>query len=212
MDGILTFLGDLPAPLVYVVLGTGAALENVVPVVPADTFVVIGGFVAGLGAVRAVPAFLSVWGFNVGGAMAVYAVGRRYGPRFFSEGPGRRLLAGEQLDRLEAFYRRWGVAAIFAGRFLPGFRALVPVFAGVAGLAPSRVLPPLVAASAIWYGALVRAGYLAGDNLEAAVAAIERTNRGLLAASLALAALVLGFWWRARRKGGARGGEVRDAS
>lgn len=211
MDGILTLLSDLPPPLIYIVLGTGAALENIVPVVPADTFVVIGGFVAGLGAVHAVPAFLFVWGFNVGGAMAVFAAGRRYGPRFFSEGPGRHLLAGGQMARLEAFYRRWGVAAIFAGRFLPGFRALVPVFAGVAGLGSSRVLPPLVVASAIWYGALVRVGYLAGDNLEPVLAAIERMNRGLLAASLVLAALILGLWWRARRRGVLRGREGMDA-
>lgn len=211
MDGILTFLSELPPPLVYIVLGLGAATENVLPVIPADTFIVIGGFVAGLGAVHAVPAFLFVWGFNVGGAMAVYAAGRRYGPHFFSEGPGRHLLAEEQMIRLEAFYARWGVAAIFAGRFLPGFRALVPVFAGVAGLGSYRVLPPLVVASAIWYGTLVRVGYLAGDNLEAVVAALERTNRGLLAASVVLAALILGVWWRARRKGSAGGGEVRDA-
>lgn len=210
MDGILTFLSELPAPLVYVVLGTGAALENIVPVIPADTFIVIGGFVAGLGAVHAVPAFLFVWGFNVVGAMAVYAAGRRYGPRFFSKGPGRHLLAEEQLGRLEAFYARWGVAAIFAGRFLPGFRALVPVFAGVAGLGPFRVLPPVAVASAIWYGVLVRVGYLAGDNLEAVVAAMERTNRGLLAASVVLAAVILGLWWRARRGGGGGGGEVSD--
>ena len=50
-------------------LGTGAALENIIPVIPADTFIVTGGFVAGLGAVHPVPAFLFVWGFNVGGGV-----------------------------------------------------------------------------------------------------------------------------------------------
>lgn len=210
MEGILHFLSDLPSPLVYAVLGTGAALENIVPVIPADTFIVTGGFVAGLGAVHPAPAFLFVWGFNVAGALAVYAVGRRHGPRFFSEGPGRHLLAAEQMDRLEAFYARWGVAAIFAGRFLPGFRALVPVFAGVAGLGTSRVLPPLVVASAIWYGMLVRIGYLAGDNLEAVMDAIDRANRGLLVTSLMLAALIAGLWWRARRRRASRGGVITD--
>ena len=212
MEGTLTFLSELPPPLVHIVLGLGAAVENVLPVIPADTVVVIGGFVAGLGAVHAVPLFLFVWGFNVAGAMAVYAVGGRYGPRFFSEGPGRHLLAARQMDRIETFYARWGVAAIFVGRFLPGFRALVPVFAGVTGLATSRVLPPLTAASAIWYGILVRVGYLAGDNLEAVAEALDRTNRGLLAASAVLAALILGFWWRARRKGARRGGHEQDAA
>ena len=211
MEGILTFLSDLPPPVVYIVLGMGAGIENVLPVIPADTFVVVGGFIAGLEAVHPVPVFLFVWGLNVAGAMAVYGVGRTYGPRFFHEGPGRHLLAAGQMSRLEAFYTRWGVAAIFAGRFLPGFRALIPVFAGVTGLGSSRVLPPLALASAIWYGTLVRVGYMAGDNLEAVVAALERTNRGLLYASVALAALVLAFWWRARRKGTGQGGDARNA-
>ncbi|MYK65168.1 MAG: hypothetical protein F4022_01710, partial [Gemmatimonadetes bacterium] len=127
MEQILAFLSDLPPLLLYVVLGLGAAIENVLPIVPADTVIVTGGFIAGLGVAGVIPVFLSVWGFNVAGAVAVYAVGRRYGPEFFSTGRGRHLLAKGQMRRLEAFYARWGVAAIFAGRFLPGFRALVPV-------------------------------------------------------------------------------------
>ena len=197
MEQILAFLSDLPPLLLYVVLGLGAAIENVLPIVPADTVIVTGGFIAGLGVAGVIPVFLAVWGFNVAGALAVYAVGRRYGPEFFATGRGRHLLAERQMRRLEAFYARWGVAAIFAGRFLPGFRALVPVFAGVAGLGWSRVVPPLVVASAIWYGALVSVGHVAGENAEVVV---EKASRGLLAVSAALAIVLLAVWWRARRR------------
>ncbi len=202
MEQTLAFLSDLPPLLLYLVLGVGAAVENVLPVVPADTVIVMGGFVAGLGVGGVVSVFLAVWGFNVAGAVAVYAVGRRYGPEFFTTGRGRHLLAEKQMRRLEAFYARWGVAAIFAGRFLPGFRALVPVFAGVAGLGWARVVPPLAVASAIWYGALVRVGHLAGDNVDAVRDTMSRTSRGLLATSLVLAVALVAVWWRARRKTG----------
>ena len=197
MEQTLAFLSDLPPYLLYLVLGVGAAVENVLPVVPADTIIVTGGFIAGLGTGGVIPVFLVVWGFNVAGALAVYAVGRRYGPEFFATGRGRHLLAERQMRRLEAFYARWGVAAIFAGRFLPGFRALVPVFAGVAGVRASRVVPPLAVASAIWYGVLVRLGHLAGGNAEAVLAS---ANRGLLATSAALAIVLVAVWWRARRR------------
>ncbi len=197
MEQTLAFLSDLPPYLLYLVLGVGAAVENVLPVVPADTIIVTGGFIAGLGTGGVIPVFLVVWGFNVAGALAVYAVGRRYGPEFFATGRGRHLLAERQMRRLEAFYARWGVAAIFAGRFLPGFRALVPVFAGVAGVPASRVVPPLAVASAIWYGVLVRLGHLAGGNAEALLAS---ANRGLLATSAALAIVLVAVWWRARRR------------
>ncbi|MDE2876274.1 MAG: DedA family protein [Gemmatimonadota bacterium] len=202
MDRILSFLSELPPLLLYLLLGAGAAVENVLPVVPADTIIVTGGFVAGLGAGKVTAVFLSVWGFNVAGALAVYAFGRRYGPEFFTTGRGRNLLAEKQMRRLEAFYARWGVAAIFVGRFLPGFRALVPVFAGVAGLGWARVVPPLAVASAIWYGALVRLGHLFGNNVDAVRDAMSKANRGLLATSVVLAVVLVAVWWRARRRTG----------
>ena len=212
MEQALALLTDLPEPLVYVVLAVGAVVENILPVVPADTFVVAGGFIAGLGTVGPAGVFLVVWGFNVAGAIAVYAAGFRYGPGFFRKGRGRALMAERQMRKLEAFYRRWGVLAVFAARFLPGFRALVPVFAGVAELGPVRVIPPLVVASAIWYGTLIRLGYLAGDNLDAVMETLDRTNRGLVAASAALGVVILGVWWRARRREAARGSEGGDGA
>ena len=104
------------------------------------------------------------------------------------------------MRRLEAFYARWGVAAIFVGRFLPGFRALVPVFAGVAGLGWARVVPPLAVASALWYGALVRVGHLAGDNVDAVMDTMSSANRKLLAISVVLAIVLVAVWLRARRR------------
>ncbi|MDE2654864.1 MAG: DedA family protein [Gemmatimonadota bacterium] len=201
MDEALTLLTELPSPLVYAVLAAGAVVENIVPAIPADTFIVVGGFVAGLGTLSVGAVFGVVWFFNVAGAVAVYALGRRYGRQFFRTGRGRKLIPDGQWDRLEAFYGRWGVAAIFAGRFFPGFRALVPVFAGVAGLGSLRVVPPLAIASAIWYGVLVRLGFLAGDNLEAVTGAVARTQRWLLVGSVVLAAVLAWLWWRARRRG-----------
>ncbi len=200
MDEALALLTDLPPPVVYAVLAAGAVVENIVPAIPADTFIVAGGFVAGLGTLSVGGVFAVVWLFNVAGAVAVYLLGRRYGRGFFRTGRGRRLIPDGQWDRLEAFYQRWGVAAIFAGRFFPGFRALVPVFAGVAGLGPLRVVPPLAIASAIWYGVLVRLGFLAGDNLDAVTDTVARTQRWLLVVSALLAVLLGGLWWRSRRR------------
>ena len=200
MDGAVDLLTGLPPSLVYPVLAVGAVVENILPVVPADTFIVVGGFIAGLGRVGVTTVFLTVWLFNVGGAVAVYLLGLRYGRAFFHTGAGRRLVSRGGIRRMEAFYRRRGIAAIFVARFLPGFRALVPVFAGVAGLGALRVVPPLLAASAIWYGALVRVGYLAGDNLEAVMDALARTNRWLLATSAVLAIVLLAAWRRYGRQ------------
>lgn len=197
----LALLEGLPPALLYVVLGLGAAIENVIPVLPADSVIVAGGFVAGLGTLHPVGVFLATWSLNVAGAVAVYLVGYRYGLRFFTEGAGRRFLSVAQLDRLHRFYDRWGIPAIFFARFLPGLRALVPVFAGVSRQHPVRVLPPVILASAIWYGGLVRLGYLTGDNLDQVLATLGRANRVFLAVSVALVVIVVAFWIRTRNGG-----------
>jgi membrane protein DedA with SNARE-associated domain len=194
----LALLEGLPPALLYVVLGLGAAIENVIPVLPADTVIVAGGFAAGLGSLHPVGVFVATWALNVAGAVAVYVVGYRYGVRFFTEGVGRRFLSMDQLGRVHRFYDRWGIPAIFFARFLPGLRALVPVFAGVSRQHPARVLPPLILASAIWYGGLVRLGYLTGENLDQVLATLARANQLFLIVSVVLAAVVVAFWIRTR--------------
>ncbi len=210
MEEALAYLAALPPLPVYALLAAGAAVENVLPIVPADTFIVAGGFLAGLGTVDLVIVFAVVWAFNVGGAVTVYAAGRRYGPGFFRRGWGRRLLAEDQMAGLASFYERRGAAAVFAARFLPGYRALVPVFAGVTQQPPRRVVGPLTAAAAIWYGGLVGAGYLAGDNLEAVAAAVRGLNTGLLVVALLLV-VPLAVAWRRTRRTRRKGGRSMDA-
>ncbi len=199
MTTFLAFLEGIPPALVYVVLGLGAAIENVIPPIPADTFVLFGGFVSARGLARVELVFVATWLGNVASALLVYLVGYRFGPEFFASGRGRKLLTPGQLRTVEAFYDRWGIAALFATRFLPGLRAVVPVFAGVSKLRLRVVAPPVLVASAIWYGGLTYLGASAGENLEEIQGAISRANRFFLAVALILLGLLL-LWWRRTRE------------
>ena len=205
MEQFLDALDGLPTVVIYLVLGFGAAIENFIPILPADTFIVAGGFAAGVGRVGPVPVFFTTWAFNVAGAMVVYWVGLRYGIRFFRAGPGRHFLSMHQLGTLQAFYARWGVPAIFVARFLPGLRALVPVFAGVTRQHPARVLPPIILASALWYGGLVRLGFVTGDNLETVLQTLSRANQWFLGFSVVAFFALAALWHRSRRPPGGRG-------
>lgn len=199
---VLDYLSRLPSPAVYALLGAGSALENLVPPVPADTFVLLGGFLAGRGAaIGAWTVFFVTWGCNVASALAVYGVGHRYGRSFFEEGLGRKVLTPPQLLRMGRFYRRWGTPAIFLARFLPGLRAVVPAFAGVTHRPFLPVAIPVALASAVWYGVLVWVGATAGRNVDTIVGWLGRTNRVLLAVAVLAAAAILAWWWRGRRSG-----------
>jgi membrane protein DedA with SNARE-associated domain len=98
------------------------------------------------------------------------------------------------------FYRRWGLPAIFFARFLPGLRAVVPVFAGVTHQRFRTVLPPVLVASGMWYGGLVWVGARAGQGLPALAGWVVGTHRVLLVVSLLALALVLLWWLRTRRE------------
>lgn len=195
---MLDWLAALPPILIYLTIGLGAAVENVVPPVPADTFVLLGAFLAASGGADPVLVFVFTWVANVASAIGVYGLAHRYGQSFFATPAGHWLLKPRQMQQVGRFYERWGTPAIFLSRFLPAFRALVPVFAGVTHMPLRRVIGPLAIASGIWYGMLVYLGALAGRNWSAITAFFQRASGVLLAIAVAAAVMIGLWWWRTR--------------
>ena len=200
LERLLDALASLPLVPTYLVLMALSAVENVFPPVPADTAVALGAFLARRGEVSVVPLAVLCWLANVSSAAATYLVARRHGPAFFREGWGRKVIGPGVLAALEEAYARWGIAGIFLTRFLPGLRAAVTPFAGVAGLGPARALVPAAAASAIWYAFLAVAGYTLAANWDAVKTLVGDANRVLGLLALA-ATLAIGAWlWRRSRR------------
>jgi membrane protein DedA with SNARE-associated domain len=200
LNHILSILHEFGPLLLYLILGAGAALENLFPPVPADTFVLIGAFLAAGGRAEVWIVFLVTWLSNAAAAFLVYWMGRRFGQHFFQVGLGRYLLKPAHLRRMGRFYQRWGLAAMFFARFLPGLRAIVPVFAGVTHQRFWTVLIPVLAASGAWYGGLVWLGAKAGRELPALASGLAGTQKVLLLVSLLVLALVVVWWLRVRKE------------
>lgn len=198
LDALLSRLLEAPPLVVYGILAALAATENVFPPVPADTAVAVGAFLSVGGRVSAWGVFLVVWTANVLSAALVYAAARTVGRAFFRGPLGRRLLRRAALARIERLYDRHGTWAIFASRFIPGARAIVPAFAGVANLDPARALLPVTIASAIWYGALTLMAALFIRNLGAVSAFLTRVQGGVVV--LGVAAAVALVWVLRRRR------------
>jgi membrane protein DedA with SNARE-associated domain len=199
IDSLLAWLKELPPLLVYVVVGGIAAVENVFPPVPADVVALFGGFLAGQGVGNPWVMFLVVWLGNVSTALLMYGVGRRHGTRFFQGRLGRKLLHPGQMEKLSRFYEKRGVIVIFVSRFLPMFRAVVPVFAGTSKVGFWRAALPMALASAAWYGIIVYLGATAGENWEQIRAAVESSSRWLAIAAAIIAVGVGWWWWKTRR-------------
>ena len=205
LQSLLGTLASLPPLLIYTFIGAGAAIENIIPPVPADTFVLLGAFLSGGGRVNAWTVFFVTWGMNVASACLVFYLGHHFGPTFFMHHRfGQKLINGKQMHQIGSFYRKWGTPAIFFSRFLPAFRAMVPVFAGVTRVPFFRVFIPLALASGLWYGFLVYLGAVFGRNWQTIMAFFGQFSTVLLVIT---GVLVVAFvvWWVKSRRGGDAG-------
>ena len=198
-EALLGIVGMIPTWALYVLIGTGAALENLFPPIPSDVMVILGGVLVDRGVVKLAPVLLVAWASNVAMAIFVYVMSRRYGREIFSRRWAHWLLRPHQLDQLAIFYATYGIGAIFLSRFLPVFRVLIPAFAGVSHLGFFRTAIPVAVASAIWYTALVVAGLFASRNVPRLLEVAGDVN-GWLLATTCLAFIGIGvWWWRTRR-------------
>jgi len=164
---------------------------------PADVAAALGAFLSARGILRPELVLLIVVLSNVLGAGGVYALARGPGRRWLSTPAGRRLLSPRAFAIMEREYLRLGVAGIFVARLLPGIRAAVPPFSGLAGIGPIRTLLPTLLAAAVWYGGIVGLGSVVGQNWEAISGVVGGVNQVLVGA-VVLAAVVLFVRYRRR--------------
>ena len=204
IEDLIQSLAAQPPLLIYLIVGLGAAIENVFPPVPADTFALFGAFLAAQGRADPWIVFLSVWVCNVATAMLTYELSKHWGKRFFATRVGHWVLHPGQLEQVGRFYARWGHAAIFFSRFIPAVRAVAPIFAGTTHQPFWSTFFPLAVASAMWYGAIVWAGATAGSNWEAIKLTLAPYNTALAIAGGILLVVIGTWWWKSRKAHRAR--------
>ncbi len=193
------WLTSLPPAALYILLFVMAALENIFPPLPADTVVAFGSFLAARGHASLALTALSTWTGNLTGAMAMYAVGRRFGAQRLHAWLDRRGESGAE-RRFAVLYGRYGTWALVVSRFLPGVRAVVPPVAGALRLPPQRALLAIGLASAVWYGAINVLAYRIGTSWDDLRTRLDLLGRNAaITAGLVLAAM-LAIWLVRRRR------------
>lgn len=155
---------SVPASIGYPVLFGFVAAESAGALVPGETALIVAGALAGHGElslpfVIATAAVAAILGDNVG-----YAIGRN-GLRRLLDRPGR-LAANRRraVERGEAFFARYGPAAVFFGRWLPGLRVVVAWLAGAERLAWPRFLLWNALGGLAWAASIGTAAYVLGSS------------------------------------------------
>jgi membrane protein DedA with SNARE-associated domain len=170
------------------------ALENIFPPIPSEVIMGLGGIAVARGDMALVPLIVSGTAGTVVGNYFWYAIGRRYGYlglRPFVERHGRWLtLDWHDVERLHAFFKRHGEWIVFVFRFMPTFRTIISLPAGMTCMPRWRFLLWTAAGAAIWNTILGAAGYYLGTNF-------HELDRYFGPISIAiLVAIVLFYGWR----------------
>ena len=199
MDGVIAWLTALPLFVLYPLMTLAAAVENIFPPIPADTVVALGSWLAGRGEGSALGAFAATWFGNVGGAAAMYFIGRTHGAAWMQRRfPGLGNAGGQK--RLEALYGKYGVAALVVSRLIPGVRALVPPFAGAMHVPPLQAIGAMAIASAVWYGIISYVAFNANANWSQLMEKIKGYGTLTAVVAAALLAIGLGIWYVRHRR------------
>jgi undecaprenyl-diphosphatase len=169
MDWLVDLVRHVGGPWAYVLVGTCTALEASAFVglfVPGESVLLLAGFLVQQGGMSRVPTMAVAAAGAIGGDSIGYEIGRHLGDRLLATRVGR-WVGHERVERTRDFLQRHGPSAIFTGRFVGVFRAVVPAAAGDARVPYGRFLLWNALGGIIWAPGVVLLGEVVGASYDA---------------------------------------------
>ena len=143
-------------------------LENLIPPIPSELIMPLGGFYVHQGQLDLVPVVLAGLIGTVIGALPWYGIGRLVNEEKLErwlEKNGRWIgINPQELSRSRKWFNKYGVSLVFWGRLVPGIRTLISVPAGVELMPITPFLIWTSAGSLIWTLFLTITGFYLGDS------------------------------------------------
>jgi membrane protein DedA with SNARE-associated domain len=157
----------------YLLIAVGTFLEG-------EIILIWGGLWAQMGRLSLPLVMLSAYVGTVLGEFGLYCLGRWKGRSLFQRfGPFRRVQ-----PRLESFTARYGIWAIFVGRYFYTFRSIGNVFYGMNRMPWPTFIWATLLSCALWTVVVSMAGYLFGKAAALVLDEIKRYEGFLLAGVL----------------------------
>jgi membrane protein DedA with SNARE-associated domain len=198
MEHVSEWLQGFPPLVIYLMVGAIIGVESMGIPVPGEITLVAASLltVKGLGSPWGV-AIAASCGAIIGDSIG-YAVGMRGGRPLLAR-LGRRFpkhLGPAQMERAEHMFARWGVWAVFFGRFVALLRILAGPMAGALRVPYRKFLLANASGGLVWAFGTVWAIYWIG---EAAEQYLKRFQWTALALVL-IAGIVTTWWFKHRAK------------
>lgn len=175
-------------PFIVGVIAFGESLVLLGLVIPATALMLAIGGLIGSGIVQPIPVIAGAIAGAVIGDIVSYWLGRWVGPRIVHRWPlqGYR----PQVAQARLFFRRFGFASIFFGRFLGPVRSTIPLVAGMMRMDQRRFQFANVSSALVWAPVMLAPGWVAAEGA-ALVGADSGANWLLWMAGLTVVMLVV---------------------
>ena len=207
--GVLDVMTGLIAEYGYPAVFAAAFLEVIFPPIPSEVVFPLVGFSAqskGLGLEHAMGmATVGALG-STAGAILIYFVSMKVGRaaivRF-----GRRVRVSEQeIEKAEKWFAKYGSAAVFTARMIPGIREIISIPAGIGRMKFVKFVAYTFAGSLVWCIILTLTGYYLG---EAWSSFSEQASIAFAIVSIIVVSAIVagvGVWYTRRWKAPAKSG------
>jgi alkaline phosphatase len=154
--------------IAYLTISFAMFLENIVPPIPSEIIMPLGGFFVYQQKLNFYILVLCGLLGTILGSLPWYYLGRLVNEKRLSnflEKKGRYLgISSNDLNKSKRWFDKYGVSLVFWGRLVPGIRTLISVPAGIELMPLRKFLIWTTLGSLIWVVLLTYAGYLFGEN------------------------------------------------
>jgi membrane protein DedA with SNARE-associated domain len=141
------------------------AAENLFPPIPSEVILPLAGFSAAQGAFTVAEAIIWTTIGSVVGALVLYLLGRWLGhDRLAAIARKMPLVRSSDIDKTTAWFAKHGWKTVLFGRFLPIFRSLISIPAGIERMPVLLFLGLTLVGSAIWNTIFIMIGVVLGRN------------------------------------------------
>lgn len=204
MEEVLAFVRESPTDLALLIVFVAAALEYVVPPLPADSVLLAGSLLVVAGSVSFPVVYVVAVAGGALGALAHYQLGHLLADETGRLRVGRwveRLLGASAMPRFFQAFRRYGLWVIVLNRAFPGVRAVTFLAAGAARLGLGKVMLAGLVSNLAWTFLVLSVGVQVGSDWEKIEATFQRYQRAIFAAGGAVLVLFVAvqLWQRLRR-------------
>jgi undecaprenyl-diphosphatase len=197
LEKILEDVANALGAWTYLLVGLFAFAETgafVGLIAPGETVMLLGGAVAGQGAINLYVTIALAWTMAVAGDVTSFYLGRRLGREFLMRHGPRFGFSHDRLHQVEDFFSRHGGKTIFLGRFVGFVRAFAPFIAGSSGMRFRQFIPYSVLGCGIWISSVVVIGYVFSKSIDTA---INYAGKGAVILGT-LIVVVVGVVWATR--------------